>query len=141
MKRKYLLSLKSTQEYSQHDDNSDILFTTEAEFEFQDGIYFIEYEESELTGLDNTKTSIEIGNDYVSVIRSGNVNSDMLFMNNKLTSSMYETKYGNLIIDIYTYDLQIDINSYGGKIFVNYKMNINDSVNSKNKMYLEIKEA
>lgn len=136
---KFLLSIKGYQEYDTDDDNTDVSLTTEADFQLQDGVYFIDYEESEITGLEGTKTSIEIGNNYVSLQRNGNVNTQMLFMKDRKTSSYYNTPYGNLMIDIFTKNLSIDVNSDGGRVNVDYYIDINNSNSSKNNFEIEIR--
>ena len=139
MKNKFFVSIKGMQEYDNADDNSDISLTTEAEFQKHDGAYFIDYEESEITGLDGTKTSIEIGSDYVSLSRSGAVNSQMLFMKEKKTSSHYNTPYGSFMIGIYTDNLNIDIDDDGGTVNVGYYLDINNSKTSKNNFEINIR--
>ncbi len=139
MKDKFFVSIKGMQEYENPDDNSDISLTTEAEFQKQDGVYFIDYQESEITGLDGTNTSIEIGNNYVSLSRSGAVNSQMLFMKEKKTSSYYNTPYGSFMIGIYTDNLNIAIDDNGGTINVDYYIDINNSKTSKNNFEINIR--
>lgn len=139
MNDKFFVSIKGMQEYENADDNSDISLTTEAEFQKQDGVYFIDYQESEITGLDGTNTSIEIGNNYVSLSRNGAVNSQMLFMKEKKTSSYYNTPYGNFMIGIYTDNLSIDIDDNGGKVCVDYYLDINNSKTSKNNFEINIR--
>ena len=139
MKDKFFVSIKGMQEYETPEDNSDISLTTEAEFENQDGVYFIDYKESEITGLDGTNTSIEIGNNYISLVRNGSVNSQMLFMKEKKTSSFYNTPYGNFTIGIYTDNLDIDVDDNGGRVNVDYYLDINNAKTSKNNFEIKIR--
>ncbi len=139
MNNKYILSIKGLQVYDDQDDNTDIRLTTEADFENQDGVYFIDYEESEITGLEGTKTMIEVGENYVSLQRKGNVNTHMLFMKDRKTSTYYNTPYGDLTIGIFTDKLDIDVNDDGGKINVDYYLDVNSSTSSKNNFEIEIR--
>ena len=139
MNNKYLLSIKGLQAYDDDTDNTDIRLTTEATLEQQDGVFFIEYEESEITGLEGTKTLIEVGKNYVSLQRNGAVSTQMLFMEKRKTSTYYNTPYGNLTIGIFTDKLNIDINDDGGKIKVEYYLDINSSQSSKNNFEIEIR--
>lgn len=139
MDNKYIVSIKGLQEYDNEDENTDISLTTEAEFELQDGVYFIDYEESEITGLEGTKTSIEIGDNYVSLLRNGSVNTQMLFMKDRKTSSYYNTPYGDFMIGIFTDNLDIDITNNGGRVNVDYYLDINNSRTSKNNFEIEIR--
>ncbi len=139
MNDKFIISIKGMQAYDAEEDNTDISLTTEGDYKLEDGVYFIDYEESEITGLEGTKTSIEIGNDYVSLLRNGAVNSQMLFMKDRKTSSYYNTPYGDFLIGIFTDNLDIDITPDGGKINVDYYLDINNAKTSKNNFEIEIR--
>ncbi|MBQ6895165.1 MAG: DUF1934 domain-containing protein [Clostridia bacterium] len=138
---KFIISIKGLQTYEDDNDDTDISLLTEGEFEYQDGAYFIDYEESELTGLEGTKTSIEIGTNYVSLQRNGTVNTHMIFMKDRKTSSYYSTPYGDMQIDIFTDYLNIDISPTGGKINVDYFIDINNHSTGKNNFEIEIRKA
>lgn len=138
---KYIISIKGLQTYEDDEDNTDISLLTEGVLEFLDGVYFIDYEESELTGLEGTSTCIEIGPNYVSLQRSGTVNTNMLFMKDRKTSSYYNTPYGDMQIDIFTDNLKIDLTPKGGKINVDYFIDINNMSTGKNNFEIEIRKA
>ncbi len=138
---KYIISIKGLQTYEDDGDDTDISLLTEGCFEFQDGVYFIDYEESELTGLEGTSTCIEVGSNYVSLQRSGTVNTHMLFMKDRKTSSYYNTPYGDMQIDIFTDGLSIDISDKGGKINVDYFIDINNRSTGKNNFEIEVRKA
>ena len=138
---KFIISIKGLQTYEDDSDDTDISLLTEACFEYQDGLYFIDYEESELTGLEGTKTCIEIGKNYVSLQRSGTVNTHMLFMKDRKTSSYYNTPYGDMQIDIFTDYLDIDVGPEGGKVNVDYFIDINNMNTGKNNFEIEIRKA
>lgn len=138
---KFIISIKGLQTYKDGGDDTDISLLTEAIFEYENGAYFIDYEESELTGLEGTKTSIEIGNNYVSLQRNGTVNTNMLFMKDRKTSSYYSTPFGDMLIDIFTDHLSIDVTPDGGKINVDYFIDINNKSTGKNNFEIEIRKA
>lgn len=140
MAKKYLISIKGLQSYYGDDDCTDIELMTEGDFYKEDGVYFCDYAESELTGLKGTDTSIEIGKDYVSLVRSGAVNSQLLFMEGRKTSSLYTMPFGELMIDVYTQKLSVDIDDSGGNISVDYSIDINNSAAGKNNFEISIRE-
>lgn len=139
MEKKYIVSIKGMQSYDDDNSNADAQLTTEADFEKQDGVYFIDYEESEITGFGRTKTSIEIGDNYISLQRCGAVNTQMLFMKDRKTSTLYNTPYGDMTIGILTDKMDVDISDNGGTINVDYYLDINNSTKSKNNFELEIR--
>jgi len=140
MSKKCIISIKGLQTYIDGSDNTDIELLTEGVFYKADGVYFCEYKESEITGLGGTDTTIEIGDNYVSLERSGAVNSQMLFMEGRKTSSVYNIQFGELLIDIYTEKLDIRIDEHGGELNVDYILDINNATTGKNKFEITIKE-
>ena len=141
MKETFLMNIKGLQSYSGPDEDTDIVLTTEAGFEKQDGVFFIDYKETEITGMEGTNTLIEIGDNYVSLRRTGTVNTTMLFMKDRKTSTYYSTPYGDMQIDIFTDKLNIDINPSGGKINVDYFIGINNMSTGKNNFEIEVRKA
>lgn len=139
MRETFLINIRGLQFYTEPDDDTDIVLTSEAGFEFQDGVFFVDYEETEITGYAGTKTVIEIGSDYVSLRRTGTLNTNMLFMKDRKTSSSYNTPYGELLIGIMTSKLEIDVDENGGKVSVEYYVDINNQSTSKNIFDLEIR--
>lgn len=140
MSKKCIISIKGLQTYTTGEDDSDIELLTEGVFYKADGVYFCEYKESEITGLDGTDTAIEIGDNYVSLERSGTVNSQMLFMEGRKTSSLYNMQFGELLIDIYTEKLNVNITENGGEISVDYIIDINNATSGRNKFEITIRE-
>ena len=78
MKRRVILSIRGTQ-YYQEQDPEVIQLTTEGVMELRDGGWDICYEESELTGLKGVTTTFRVEPDKVILIRSGSLNSQMIF--------------------------------------------------------------
>lgn len=140
MSKKFTISIKGLQSYAGDAEDSNIELVSECDFYFSDGAYFCEYEESEITGLGGTRTSIEIGNDYVSLLRKGTVNSQMLFMEGRKTSSLYSMPFGELTIDIHTKSLESQINEHGGRLKVDYIIDINNASGGRNTFDIIIEE-
>lgn len=140
MPKKFTISIKGMQSYAGDAQDSDIELVSECEFYKSDGVYFCEYEESEITGLGGTKTSIEIGSDYVSLTRRGTVNSQMLFMEGRKTTSLYAMPFGELTIDIHTKSLTSNIGDCGGRLLVDYIIDINNASSGRNTFDITIEE-
>lgn len=132
MPNDFTISIKGLQSYAGDEEDSNIELVSECEFYKSDGVYFCEYEESEITGLGGTKTTVEIANDYVSLTRRGTVNSQMLFVPGRKTSSLYSMPFGELTIDIHTKELFSDIDDTGGRLKVEYIIDINNTSSGKN---------
>ncbi len=138
MSDKYTISIRGLQSYAGDAEDSDIELVSECDFYKADGVWFCDYEESEITGLGGTKTSIEIGEDYVSLLRRGTVNSQMLFMEGKKTTSLYSMPFGELTIDIHTKSLSSSIDENGGSLKVDYIIDINNASSGRNTFDINI---
>ncbi len=140
MSKKYTVRIKGYQTYENGSDSTDVELISECEFYKADGVYFCDYAESEITGMAGCFTSIEIGDGYVSLNRTGELNTQMLFMEGRQTTSQYSMPFGSMIIDIHTKSLQVDIGDNGGKLIVDYIININNVCNGHNTFDITIEE-
>jgi len=140
MSDKFSVTIKGLQSYAGTQEDTDIELVSECDFYEADGVYFCEYDESEITGLGGTRTTIEIAGDYVSLTRRGTVNSQMLFMEGRKTTSIYAMPFGELTIDIHTISLETHIGEKGGTLKVNYIIDINNSPSGRNTFDIKIEE-
>ena len=56
--------------------------------------YTLSYQESELTGLEGTLTTIQVDGEQVTLMRVGEFNSQLVFQEGRRHLSMYNTPYG-----------------------------------------------
>jgi uncharacterized beta-barrel protein YwiB (DUF1934 family) len=140
MSKKFSVSIKGLQSYAGDQENTDIELVSECEFYKADGVYFCEYQESEITGLGGTTTTIEIAKDYVALTRRGTVSSQMLFMEGRKTTSIYAMPFGELTIDIHTKSLKTNVTETGGTLWVDYIIDINNASSGRNTFDIKIKE-
>ncbi|NLK94329.1 MAG: DUF1934 domain-containing protein [Clostridiales bacterium] len=82
------------------------------------------YEETELSGMDGTTTTVIIKEKEVILEREGTTTTKMIFNENEPSISLYNTPYGMLEITISTNRLDVDMNDEGGEISINYDMAI-----------------
>ena len=75
MKSEMRLQIRGTQRFEERDPET-IELTTDAVMEEREGVLFLSYPESELTGLEGTLTTFEIRLDRVILRRRGTVNQD-----------------------------------------------------------------
>ena len=66
------------------------------------GVITLVYDETELTGLEGTTTTFVIDGGMVTLTRSGELNSQMIFQMGKRHTSLYETPWGTLTVDVTT---------------------------------------
>ncbi|MGB3367686.1 MAG: DUF1934 domain-containing protein, partial [Acidaminobacteraceae bacterium] len=68
--------------------------TTIGKVYMKDGVIFVFYDESELSGMQGTKTMLKIKKDLVHLSRSGNNVSKLTFEPGRSHESNYGTPYG-----------------------------------------------
>ena len=140
IKKDYVITVKGLQEYEDEGDNTDIEMMAEGDFVFEDGKYFIDYDETEATGMEGTSTTIEIDNEYVSLTRSGELNSTLLFIKGRQTTSYYDTPYGNIMMSINTESVDVDMNESGGRVSVKYRMSMNYLFSGTNTFEIHVRK-
>lgn len=138
MNRKVLISVKTVQYTDGQPEEIELI--TEGEYYKNGNDYFASYEESEISGMEGTKTTMQIQNDALAIIRQGTTNSNLLFKKDLNHVSLYSTPYGALEVTIKPSKVFIDINEAGGKVELAYKMEASGLEPMDNTLELNIKE-
>lgn len=138
MNRKVLISVKTVQYTDGQPEEIELI--TEGEYYKNGNEYIASYEESEISGMEGTKTTMKIHEDALSIIRQGTTNSNLLFKKNLNHVSMYSTPYGALEVTIKPSKVVIDIDDAGGKVELAYKMEASGLEVMDNTLELNIKE-
>ena len=118
---------------SLHDARPDATeLMTEGTLETTDTGLLLRYRESELTGMEGTETTFEIGPRRVILRRSGSVSSQMVFEEGQQHTSLYETPYGELTVDIQTSRLLHNLTERGGLMEIKYSIAVEHVVTGRN---------
>ena len=133
------ITIKSTQTTDEDSDTTE-LFTFGTMSELDDG-YVIEYEESEATGFEGSKVSLEVKKDVVTMLRTGTALSTLVIEKGKKHHCHYGTPFGNFLVGISTDEIETSLNKNGGNIKLSYTIDINSGFISKNEMEIEIKPS
>lgn len=129
MKKDVMITVDSKQEHP--DKDADIMnFVTEGTYYKKENDYYITYDESKLTGMDGTTTTLKIEPDSVTLIRLGNVSSLMVFQKGRKHTSEYNTDYGVIEVGVTARKLSVDMNDLGGQINVEYVIEVNNQLTS-----------
>ncbi len=139
MKKNMMLNVRGLRRAENEDDEA-VDFTTEAVFYIEDGFYAVEYNESELTGMEGTLTRIEFRDNEVSIIRTGTNSSHLMFERGKRHISMYETGVGMLEVAVCSDSVDIDFCENGGDAAFDYYLEINGCEASYNEFVMKITE-
>lgn len=134
-----MLSVKGEQYFDGVDPDGTELMTEGTLQETEDG-FCISYEESKLTGMEGTTTTFEIRGGQVLLTRSGKVNSQMVFEEGRQHTSLYETPFGELSVDIQTSFLRHTMTIRGGLLEIKYSIAVEHTVTGKNCFKIRVKE-
>ena len=126
-----LLSIRGEQYFDDIDPDATELMT-EGTMEVTEGGMVLSYEESELTGMEGTTTTFEVKGPRVTLTRSGAVNSQMVFEEGRQHTSLYETPFGELSVDIQTSELKHNLSERGGLMEIKYSIAVEHTVTGRN---------
>ena len=139
MKKDVIIKIKSFQEYVDGEDDS-ISLVTAARFYKKDSKYYIKYDESEISGVENTKTTLKIDNDVITLIRTGENATQMVFKEDEHHIGLYQTVAGPYTLGIKTKKVINAIDDMGGFLEMEYEIELNYETTAYNKFKIEIKK-
>lgn len=127
MKKDVLLSISSEQRFEgcppEHVD-----LVTQARLYRRGGKYFISYEESELTGLEGTRTMLKLDGKTVSMVRTGTYPSEMLFAEHQRHVGLYQTDFGSMTVSTHASRVDNAIGDDGGRLVIDYTVEVDNSL-------------
>jgi uncharacterized beta-barrel protein YwiB (DUF1934 family) len=108
------------------DENEPIEVITPATYYLKNGKHYVIYDEM-VEGMPGTiQNKIRIaGNNLLEIKKSGLANTKMVFERDKINMTQYETPYGELLIGIFTKNMQVDVTEKNIDVCVNYELDIN----------------
>ncbi|MDD5938810.1 MAG: DUF1934 domain-containing protein [Clostridiales bacterium] len=134
-----IISIRGQQTYQGADEES-VELVTEGLLRPECGGYTLSYQESEVTGMAGTLTTFQIEKDCITLVRAGEVNSQMVFQEGRRHLSMYETPYGQLALGVNTRRMRADLNDKGGDIEIDYNIEIDHRVAGVNTFQISVRE-
>lgn len=140
MEKDVVISIKGTQRYDNNDPDV-IELVTQGRLTREGESYTLSYQESELTGLEGTLTTIQVDGEQVTLMRVGEFTSQMVFQEGRRHLSMYNTPYGAMAIGVNTRHLLAELNDQGGDIEIDYSIEIDHALAGRSVFQIKIKEA
>lgn len=128
MKKDVWLSINSTQQFVDG-EQEEISLVTEATLYERGGKYYVAYDESELTGLEGTKTTVKMADREVLLVRTGAHPSHMLFAEDERHVGLYQTAMGiELAIATHTSHIHNAVGENGGELVIDYSIELDSTV-------------
>ena len=140
MEKEVVISVKGIQTYEGTAPDA-VELDTKGRMAQEGESYTLSYQESELTGLEGTLTTIQVDGDQVTLMRVGEFNSQMVFQEGRRHLSMYNTPYGAMAIGVHTLHLLADLDGQGGRIEVDYTIEVDHAMAGRNVFRISVKEA
>ncbi|MBE6926141.1 MAG: DUF1934 domain-containing protein [Ruminococcaceae bacterium] len=123
MKMPVMLSLRGQQDYGDQEPEI-ISLITEGTLEKTEAGWIVSYKESDLTGLDGVTTTFSVEKDMVTLVRTGKLESRMVFQRGVPHESLYQMEFGALMISVCATAISWDITEFGGVIDLCYDIAI-----------------
>ena len=132
------LSVRGQQSYAGQEPDV-IELVTEGTLEDIDGGWRLCYEESELTGLAGVNTTFQIVDKTVTLIRSGRLNSQMIFQEGVPHDSLYQMEFGALMLTVCAVKVETNLTEDGGIIDLKYTIEVEQNAAGMIEYHLDIK--
>lgn len=137
MKQAVMLSICGRQAYM--DQEPDVIeLVTEGTLEYCDGGWNVEYEETDLTGMQGVTTLFRIESDKIILTRRGKLNSQMIFQEGVRHESLYEMEFGALMISVCAKRIMVRLDENGGMIDLVYGIELEHTTAGEVDYHLEI---
>ncbi|MFD3158276.1 DUF1934 domain-containing protein [Haloimpatiens sp. FM7330] len=121
MKKKAIISVTSKQKGNEKEK---VEVVTPGKFYKKEDSYFAVYDETEISGMEGTTTTLKISPEKLCLIRMGTTSTKMNFKKKYKDIILYNTPYGTLELEVETKDIDINMDEYGGHVYVNYNLGV-----------------
>ncbi|KAB3532476.1 DUF1934 domain-containing protein [Alkaliphilus serpentinus] len=136
MKENILIRITGKQKDKSGEENQIELTTEGTIYDKGDNIYIV-YEETEISGMEGTTTTLKIEKDNKGLLKRYGTNvSTMVFEEGKRSNTLYQTMFGDFEMEVFTDKVDISLNrdKKRGKIQIDYDLFITGMVESKNQL-------
>lgn len=138
MENNAMIYLKTLQSVDGENETDEIELQTKGTFAIKNNKFYIIYEESELTGFEDTTTTIKVSDDAVSMTRKGKYNSRMEFRPGEKCLCNYNTPFGVIPVGVNPISVENNLSEKGGNLAIEYILDIDNSDYFVNKLKLTV---
>jgi len=140
MTENVIISIKGKQLYEEQEPDGMELVTSGTLEVDPEGGYKLSYWESELTGMEGTRTSLTIEPMSVTMEREGTLNSRMVFEEGKKHLFLYDTPFGTTTMSVDTRHIISRLDEHGGDMELDYMIDFEHAPVSRNKFRINVRE-
>lgn len=136
--RDVMITISSTRSLGGGHDGMELI--TEGKYAVDgDGVRF-SYMESELTGLEGTRTDFLVTPEEVIMSRRGTVTAQMVFRKGQKQHFAYETPYGTLTMGLDTHKVRHRLDEHGGDMEIEYDIDLDRALVSRNMFRINVRD-
>jgi uncharacterized beta-barrel protein YwiB (DUF1934 family) len=106
----------------------------------KNGVQYIAYRESELSGMEGTTTLLKVYDDHFAVVRMGALEHKQEFFRGEKSLSTYITSFGSMKMCAFTKRLELALVHGTGFLAADYELEINGQWQSSNTLSVTIRE-
>ncbi len=139
VKKNVLVSVKGTQTNDMGEKDT-IELVTEGRLFVKDKSYYIMYNESEISGMEGTTTSLKVEPAKVTLNRMGSSEQKSTFEKGVYNSGHYVTPYGMMSIAVNPSKVDVDLTDVGGSINLEYELELGQEKVSDNELFITVQE-
>ena len=134
-----MISVEGTQKLL-GEEKQVITIVTDGTMERQGDTVYLRYDESEMTGMEGTTTTFEVEKDRVALIRTGAIQSNMIFEKGKKNVSLYDMGFGAMTIGVKARRLSSTLGPDGGRLEISYGIEIEEMVRGLNSFIIDVRK-
>lgn len=137
-----VLNIKSSQLLSNWEHEEAVELITPGKLYHKNGNVYITYHEGSLTGMRNTETTLKVERGRVTLTRTGDVYSEMVFENGFRHLSYYDMgEVGGMAIGVNARRVDTSFTDQGGLIDVEYAIEVENEYTGDNNILIEVKNV
>lgn len=141
MLRKANIRMKNIQSPEEGENADELEFFTDALYTYEAGSGCFTYQESELTGMSGTQTTILFNQEEMVIDRKGTINSRMCFRPGESTAVLMNTPFGEARLGVTTRSLSGSATEEGGELTVDYVLDLEHSMSIICKLIINIESG
>ena len=122
------------------DEEDTIDFTTDGLYCFDGETACLTYLETEVTGMQGTRTSVMVMPDKVVVDRDGGIMSRMIFREGEKNSFLYDTPVGSATLSMNTRGIHHRFDEHGGDMEIDYVLDMEHAFVTRNRFRMTVTE-
>lgn len=142
LNQKAIIQIATTQVNNLSNEEETIELITEGDFYEEEGSFRLVYDETEISGLKGTTTTLNVQGEKVVMSRSGNASSIMEFEKGKRHKTVYDTEFGSMYMEMSTtkVDVSLKKDPLSIDIRIDYDIIVKNMFEGKNRMHIKVKQ-